>query len=67
MYGTAFLVNPVTEPSATTRRVYLPETKWYDFWTGSETAGGRMINAIAPLESLPLYVRAGIHCSAGTG
>jgi alpha-D-xyloside xylohydrolase len=59
MYGPAFLVSPVTEPSATTRQLYLPEAKWFDFWTGAETAGSRMVNAIAPLESLPLYVRAG--------
>ena len=59
MYGPAFLVNPVTEPAATTRQLYLPESKWYDFWTGSSVAGGRMINADSPLEHLPLYVRAG--------
>lgn len=59
MYGPAFLVNPVTEPAATTRQLYLPESKWYDFWTGSSVAGGRMINADSPLERLPLYVRAG--------
>jgi len=59
MFGPAFLVNPVTEPAATTRPVYLPDAKWYDFWTGSQVAGARMINAITPLDRLPLYVRAG--------
>ncbi len=59
MYGPAFLVNPVTEPDATTRRLYLPQSKWYDFWTGSSAAGGRTIDASAPLERLPLYIRAG--------
>jgi len=59
MFGPAFLVNPVTEPAATTRRLYLPESKWYDFWTGSTIAGGRMLDADAPVERLPLYVRAG--------
>jgi alpha-D-xyloside xylohydrolase len=59
MYGPAFLVNPVTEPASTTRPVYLPQAKWYDFWTGTTIDGGRMINAITPLERLPLYVRAG--------
>ena len=59
MYGPAFLVNPVTEPAATARPVYLPEAKWYDFWTGSTIDGGHMINAITPLDRLPLYVRAG--------
>jgi alpha-D-xyloside xylohydrolase len=59
MYGPAFLVNPVTDPAATTRQLYLPEAKWYDFWTGVAVEGGRTINAIAPLDRLPLYVRAG--------
>jgi alpha-D-xyloside xylohydrolase len=59
MYGPAFLVNPVTDPGATTRQVYLPGAKWYDFWTGSTVDGGRTINAITPLDRLPLYVRAG--------
>jgi alpha-D-xyloside xylohydrolase len=59
MFGPAFLVSPVTEPAATLRQLYLPEARWYDFWTGSMVDGGRMTNAIAPLEHLPLYVRAG--------
>jgi len=59
MYGPAFLVNPVTEPSSNTRPVYLPEAKWYDFWTGAAVEGGHMINAITPLDRLPVYVRAG--------
>jgi alpha-D-xyloside xylohydrolase len=59
MYGPALLVNPVTEPASTTRAVYLPQAKWYDFWTGVSVAGGRMIQAITPLDRLPVYVRAG--------
>jgi alpha-D-xyloside xylohydrolase len=59
MYGPAFLVNPVTEPAASTRQVYLPSAKWYDFWTGSSIEGGQMINAMTPLDRLPVYVRAG--------
>ena len=59
MFGPAFLVNPVTDPAVATRQLYLPDTKWYDFWTGSMLEGGRTTMAIAPLERLPLYVRAG--------
>jgi alpha-D-xyloside xylohydrolase len=59
MYGPAFLVNPVTDAAATSRQVYLPDAKWYDFWTGIAVEGGQTINAVAPLERLPLYVRAG--------
>jgi alpha-D-xyloside xylohydrolase len=59
MYGPAFLVSPVTEPAATTRRLYLPPAKWYDFWTGSSADGGNMVDAAAPLDKMPLYIRAG--------
>ena len=69
MFGPAFMVNPVTEQLYTsagadkktkTRQVYLPAaSKWYDFWTGKVLKGGQTISAAAPIEILPLYVRAG--------
>jgi alpha-D-xyloside xylohydrolase len=59
MYGPAFLVSPVTEPAATTRRLYLPHARWYDFWSGASVDGGNMIDAAAPLDRMPLYIRAG--------
>jgi alpha-D-xyloside xylohydrolase len=60
MFGPAFLVCPVTTPQATSRAVYLPSSaKWIDFWTGETFAGGRGITANAPVNILPLYVRAG--------
>lgn len=60
MFGPAFLVNPVTEPKARTRPVYLPTAAgWYDFWTGEAFAGSQTIQAPAPYDAIPLYVRAG--------
>jgi alpha-D-xyloside xylohydrolase len=59
MFGPAFLVNPVTEPAASTRRLYLPEARWYDFWSGTSIEGGHTLDAAAPLERIPLYIRAG--------
>ena len=60
MFGPAILVSPVTEAKATQRRLYLPkDTLWYDFWTGEKTEGGVSIQAAAPLNRIPLYVRAG--------
>ena len=60
MFGPALLVNPVLKDGATHRSVYLPASpKWYDFWTGEATTGGREIEADAPLDRIPLYVRAG--------
>jgi alpha-D-xyloside xylohydrolase len=59
MFGPALLVNPVTELKATERELYLPAGTWYDFWTGKKEQGGRVLMADAPLEKMPLYVRAG--------
>lgn len=70
MFGPAFMVNPVTEqmyslpaekvPAEKTRTVYLPKaSNWYDFWTGKTIAGGQTINAAAPIETIPLYIKAG--------
>ncbi len=66
LFGPAFLVNPVTEPMNSslnnndkTRKVYLPKATWYNFWNGVKTNGGTTINAAAPIETMPLYVRAG--------
>ncbi|WP_454884709.1 glycoside hydrolase family 31 protein [Sphingomonas oryzagri] len=60
MLGHAFLVAPVTEQGATSRKVYLPAgTDWYDWWTNAKIAGGQWITAQAPIDRIPLYVRAG--------
>ncbi len=59
MFGPALLVNPVTEPGATSRRIYLPKSKWYNFWTGHEVDGGGAIEAAAPIHQIPLFVRGG--------
>ncbi len=59
MFGPALLVNPITEPGVDTRRMYLPKTTWYDFWTGHKIEGGTTITTAAPLDRIPLFVRAG--------
>jgi alpha-D-xyloside xylohydrolase len=60
MFGPALLVAPVTEQGRTSRPVYLPAgTDWYDFWTNERYRGGRTIQARAPIDVLPLFVRAG--------
>ena len=60
MFGHEFLVCPVTEPGATSRTVYLPKgSKWFDFLTNEVYEGGQEVVADAPLEIMPLYVKAG--------
>jgi alpha-glucosidase len=59
MFGPAFLVAPVVEKAARTRRVYLPEGNWYDFWTDQKFSGKQWVTVPATLGSIPLFVRAG--------
>jgi alpha-D-xyloside xylohydrolase len=60
LFGPAMMICPVTQPGATHREVYLPgQQGWYDFWTGATLAGGQSVEAAAPIDSMPLFVRAG--------
>ena len=60
MFGPAFLVAPVTEQGATSRMVYLPAgADWYNYWTNQRVRGGQTVKVDAPIDTLPLFVRAG--------
>ena len=72
MLGNALMVCPVTTPmyyqadsvpicgAAKTREAYLPAgTSWIDYWTGEALAGGQSVTADAPIDRIPLYVKAG--------
>lgn len=59
LLGDAVLVAPVLQPGKTSRSVYLPAGQWYDYWTNECLSGGDTIETPAPLERLPLFIRAG--------
>ncbi|MGN0834006.1 MAG: TIM-barrel domain-containing protein [Kiritimatiellia bacterium] len=67
MFGPALLVAPVTDPGVSSRRVYLPKFTlpngangvWYDTRTGAKHAAGTTVDAPAPLDSIPVFQRAG--------
>ena len=60
MFGPSLLVAPVTEQGRTTREVYLPAgVDWYNFWTNEKVHGGQRVTVNAPIDILPLFVRAG--------
>ena len=60
LFGHSLLVSPVYEYGARKRKVYLPAgTAWYDFYSGNVFNGGESIDAEAPLERMPVFVRAG--------
>jgi alpha-D-xyloside xylohydrolase len=60
MFGPAFLVAPVTTQGQTTKTVYLPRgNTWYNYWTGERFEGDQSIEVSAPIDTIPLFVRAG--------
>ena len=59
LFGDAFLVAPVLWPGATKRDVRLPSGVWYDYWTGERYAGPGMARVEAPIDRIPLFVKAG--------
>jgi alpha-D-xyloside xylohydrolase len=71
MFGKSLLVCPVTMPmyskdtnedfsTIKTKELYLPKgADWFDFWTGNKFTGGQTIKKEAPLDIIPLYVKAG--------
>jgi alpha-glucosidase (family GH31 glycosyl hydrolase) len=59
LWGRDILVAPVVEKGAKSRRVYLPNGDWYDWWTHERVSGHRWIERPVDLQTMPLYVRAG--------
>lgn len=60
LVGRDLLVAPVVNEGVTKRRVYFPAgDRWVDWWTGKTYEGGTDAEIDAPLDRLPLFVRAG--------
>jgi alpha-glucosidase len=58
-FGDKIMVCPVMEPNAVTRRLYLPKGDWYHYWTHEKFEGGLEFEVAAPLDSMPIFVKAG--------
>lgn len=56
MLGDSLMVAPIVRPDCQERRVYLPGTGWYDFWSGKYYEGQESYLVKAPLEKLPIFV-----------
>ncbi|MFI0981632.1 NPCBM/NEW2 domain-containing protein [Streptomyces sp. NPDC021093] len=60
MSGEDFLVAPVYQDSAERDGIYLPKGTWVDYWSGRLYEGPTTVdNHSAPLDTLPLFVKAG--------
>jgi alpha-glucosidase len=60
LLGGDLLVAPVLHEGQRSREVYFPQgDAWVDWWDGSRHEGGTTAKVAAPLERLPLFIRAG--------
>lgn len=57
--GEALLIYPVLQEGARSQEVSLPSGYWYNFWDDTLLQGEGMIQLEAPLEQIPVLVRAG--------
>ncbi len=58
MFGGDLLAAPKITETVDPYEAVLPEGAWFDYWTGQQVSGGT-IKVDPPLDTLPVYVRAG--------
>jgi alpha-glucosidase (family GH31 glycosyl hydrolase) len=58
-WGDDMIVSPVVQAGQTVQSVTLPRGTWFDFWSDTPYAGGQTVTVSAPLQTLPLFVKAG--------
>lgn len=58
-FGDDIIVAPVLEEGQRRKEVYLPEGRWIDYHTGRLYQGGRDYEVYAPLDRMPMFIRAG--------
>ena len=60
MFGPDILVAPILYTGMRSRNVYLPDGyKWINAWTKQVYDGGQSVYVDAPIEQIPLFIRAG--------
>ena len=74
-YGPSLWIAPVLDDGAREREVSLPRGEWIESWSGTRVRGGAELVTEAPLDRIPVWVRAGsivitypaAHVAAGLG
>lgn len=59
LLGNELLVAPVYEKGAVTRKVFLPEGYWINYWTDETLKGNAEYETDALIDRIPLFVKAG--------
>lgn len=57
--GDELLVAPIYKQGATSREVYFPEGAWVNYWTSEHIQGGTSKTVEAPIDRIPVFVKAG--------
>ena len=59
MVGDNLLVAPVLSETDNSKKLYLPDGKWLDWWTNKVYEGKQWIFIEAPIDQIPLFIKAG--------
>ncbi len=59
MIGDNLLVAPVLNETSIFKKLYLPEGKWFDWWTGKIYKGKQWIIVDAPIDQIPFFIKEG--------
>jgi len=57
--GDHILISPVTKEKATTKKIYLPKGKWYNYWTNEILEGKKEHTVKATLDIIPIFIQEG--------
>lgn len=59
MWGENLMVAPVIRKGISSRSIYLPAGKWFDFHTGAEYEGSKRFDYALTTENIPVFAKAG--------
>ena len=60
LFGQSLMVAPITAAGQDKREVYMPANNdWYNFWTNKKYEGGKTAKVDAPIDQIPIFVKAG--------
>jgi alpha-glucosidase len=59
LFGEDILAAPITRPRTYKRMVYLPQGRWYDYFTDEVYEGGKYFIKDAEIDQIPVFVKEG--------
>jgi len=59
LLGKELLIAPLWSDLVFSRKIYLPKGRWIDFWDDTVYQGGQTIDYYAPIDKVPILVKAG--------